>query len=228
MPNRTHPADRSRPETDTPAFACYAADLLRLEEIMPEPDLRKDLVASKLGFVVRAARRIARRYPGVGLDILDLIQEGNVALLQAVNEWLDHPPQSAHFHAFIAQWVDRALRQYADAAWRESARFCSLEEHWDEMCQVEAPGELEPEARPIQREEQEIVIAMLGSMDRRRRRVVALRFGLSDGRERTYEEIGQALGVSRVRAAQLMTSAKRILRHPSRAYKLMNVYQDLG
>ena len=81
MPDRMHSAGRSRPETDTPAFACYAADLLRLEEIMPEPDLRKDLVASKLGFVVRAARRIARRYQGADVNILDLIQEGNVALL---------------------------------------------------------------------------------------------------------------------------------------------------
>jgi RNA polymerase sigma factor (sigma-70 family) len=228
MPDRTRPAGRSRPETDTPAFACYAADLLRLEEIMPEPDLRKDLVASQLGFVVRAARRIARRYRGVGLDILDLIQEGNVALLQAVNEWLDHPPQSAHFHAFIAQRVDRALRQCADGAWRESARSCSLEEHWDELCQVEAPGELEPGARLIHREGQEVMIAVLGSLDRRRRRVVARRFGLLDGRERTYEEIGQALGVSRARAAQLMASATRILRHPSRACKLVDVYRDLG
>ena len=228
MPDKTRPSDRSESETDTPAFACYAADLLRLEETMPEPDLRKDLVASQLGFVVRAARRIARRYPGADLDISDLIQEGNLALLQAVDEWLDCPPRAAHFHTFIARKVERAIRLCADGAWRESAGSCSLEEHWDELCQVEAPGELEPAERLIHREEQEIVIAMLGSLDRRRRQVVALRLGFFDGRERTYEEIGQTLGVSRARAAQLMGSAKRILRHPSRACKLMDVYQRLG
>jgi RNA polymerase sigma factor (sigma-70 family) len=195
---------------------------------MPEPDLRKDLVVSKLGLVVRAVRRIARRYQGTDLDILDLIQEGNLALVQAVNEWLDHPPRSAHFQAFIAQRVYQALRECADGARRESASLCSLEEHWDELCQVEAPGELEPAERLIHREHQEAIIAMLGSLDRRRRKVVALRFGFYDGRQRTYEEIGQVMGVSRARAAQLMASATRILRHPSRACKLVDVYRDLG
>jgi RNA polymerase primary sigma factor len=203
------------------------ADLLRLEDIMPEPDLRQDLAASQLRFVVRAARRIARRYPGVDLDILGLIQEGNVALLQAVNEWLDCSPRSAHFHAFVARRVERAIRQCADGAWRESARSCSLEERWDELCQVEAPGELEPVERLIYREGQEATIATLGSLDRRRRKVVALRCGFSDGREMSFEEIGQAIGVSRTRAGQLMASARRILRHPIRARKLRDAWQGL-
>jgi RNA polymerase sigma factor (sigma-70 family) len=210
------------------ALDCYLADLLRLEEMAPEPDLRQDLVISRLKFVARAAQHVARRYSDAGLDILDLIQEGNLALLQAVNEWLDCPPKSAHFQRFIGQRVYQALRECADGAWRESAGSCSLEEYSDDLCQTEAPGDLGPEARLIYREGQEAMIKVLGSLDRRRRKVVALRCGFSDGRQKTYEEIGQVFGVSRTRARQLMASAERVLRHPIRSRKLKDAWPDLG
>lgn len=228
MPDEMNLTNRSAPEADTPAFAFYMADLLRVEETAPEPDLRQDLVIGKLEIVVRTARRIARRYPGVDLALSDLIQEGNLALLQAVNEWLDCPPRAAHFHTFIAQRVEKAIRLCADAARRESIRSCSLEEHWDDLCQVEAPRELEPEESLSYREGQETTMAVLGSLDRRRREVVALRCGFSDGQQKTYEEIGQAFAVSRTRARQLMASAERILRHPSRIWKLVEACQTLS
>ena len=227
MPDEMNLTNRSAPEADTPAFAFYMADLQRLEDIMSEPDLRQDLVIGKLGFVVRTARRIARHYPGVDLDLLDLIQEGNLALLQTVNEWLDCPPRAAHFHTFIARRVEKAIRQCADAAWRESARSCSLEGCWDELCEVEAPTELEPAERVIHREGQQVMITVIGSLDPRLRKVVALRCGFSDGQQKTYEEIGQAFGVSRTRVRQLMASAERILRHPIRSRKLRDAWPDL-
>ncbi|MBN1139144.1 MAG: sigma-70 family RNA polymerase sigma factor [Anaerolineae bacterium] len=227
MPDKTRPVGRSEPETNTPAFTFYMADLQRLEEIMPEPDLRQDLAASQLRYVVRVAQRIARRYPGVDLDFLDMIQEGNLALLQAVNEWLDCPPRAAHFHTFIARRVERAIRQCADGAWRESARSCSLEEHWDELCQLEAPRELEPEESLSYREGQETMMAVLSSLDRRRREVVTWRCGFSDGQQKTYEEIGQAFGVSRTRVRQLMASAERILRYPIRSRRLRDAWPSL-
>ena len=49
-------------------------------------------------------------------------------------------------------------------------------------------------------EGQQVTIAVLGSLDRRRRKVVALRCGFSDGQGMSFEEIGQAIGVSRTRA----------------------------
>lgn len=226
MPDEMNLTNRSTPEADTLAFSFYMADLLRVEETAPEPDLRQDLVIGKLGSVVRTAQRIARRYPGVDLALPDLIQEGNLALLQAVNEWLDCPPRAAHFHTFIARRVEKAIRQCADAVWRESARSCSLEGCWDELCEVEAPTELEPAECLIHREGQRIMIAMLGSLDRRLRKVAALRCGFCDGRQRTFEEIGREIGVSDARAGQLMASAKRILRHPIRSRKLRDFYCD--
>jgi RNA polymerase sigma factor (sigma-70 family) len=184
---------------------------------MPEPDPLKDLMARELEFVVRAAMRIARWYPCPDQDILDLIQEGNLALLQAVNRWLDRPPKSVYFHTFIARRVERALIRCAEAAQQESARTCSLEACWHKLCQIEAPAELEPAERLMRCEENEAAIAVLGSLNRRLRKVVALRCGLVDGRERTYEEIGSILNVSDVRAAQLMAAVRSIVSRRSRA-----------
>jgi RNA polymerase sigma factor (sigma-70 family) len=228
MPDRTSSPYRSGPQTNAPAFTRYVADLLRPARTAPEPGNRDDLVASQLGFVVRAARRVAQYHDGTDVDILDLIQEGNVALLQAVQEWLDRPAEAAHFHTFVAQRVYRALRQYVADARRENATRCSLEEQWEELCQVEAPAELDPLVRLVYRQHQEVMIAMLNSLEQKRKQVVALRCGFCDGQERTYQEIGEALGFSAGRAAQLMASVRRMWRHPTRIYKLRDVRQDLG
>jgi RNA polymerase primary sigma factor len=54
----------------------------------------------------------------------------------------------------------------------------------------------------------------------RERRVLQLRFGLSDGYERTLEEIGKRFGVTRERIWQIEARALHKLRHPSRSKKL--------
>jgi RNA polymerase primary sigma factor len=54
----------------------------------------------------------------------------------------------------------------------------------------------------------------------RERRVLQLRFGLLEGRERTLEEVGKRFGVTRERIRQIEAKALRKLRHPSRSKKL--------
>jgi RNA polymerase sigma factor RpoD-like protein len=66
----------------------------------------------------------------------------------------------------------------------------------------------------------EHVTAVLHSLTGRERRVLQLRFGLEDGRERTLEEVGKELNVTRERIRQIEVKALRKLRHPSRSRKL--------
>ena len=61
---------------------------------------------------------------------------------------------------------------------------------------------------------------MLKSLTPREERVIALRFGLEDGRARTLEELGREFNVTRERVRQIEAKALRKLRHPSRSKKL--------
>lgn len=60
----------------------------------------------------------------------------------------------------------------------------------------------------------------LGGLNPRERKVVELRFGLSDGMQRTLAEVGDELQISRERVRQIETEALRKLRRPTVRRKL--------
>ncbi|OGH57008.1 MAG: hypothetical protein A3I06_08300 [Candidatus Lindowbacteria bacterium RIFCSPLOWO2_02_FULL_62_12] len=59
--------------------------------------------------------------------------------------------------------------------------------------------------------------AVLKTLNAREEKVVRLRFGLDDGRERTLEEVGNMFNVTRERIRQIECKALKKLRHPVRA-----------
>jgi RNA polymerase primary sigma factor len=61
---------------------------------------------------------------------------------------------------------------------------------------------------------------VLASLTPRERRVLQLRFGLVDDQQRTLEDVGKRIGVTRERIRQIEATALRKLRHTSRSNKL--------
>ena len=61
---------------------------------------------------------------------------------------------------------------------------------------------------------------VLNTLTPREKKVLVLRFGLEDGRNRTLEEVGKEFNVTRERIRQIEAKALRKLRHPSRSKKL--------
>ena len=68
---------------------------------------------------------------------------------------------------------------------------------------------------------------ILGQLNEREQAVVRMRFGLLDDRsDRTLEEIGNALSVTRERVRQIESSAIKKLKHPKVGRNLKNYVES--
>lgn len=96
--------------------------------------------------------------------------------------------------------------------------------HLEDFIQDEEAGIPVDEAgRQLLRRE---LLNVLKSLTPREERVIALRFGLEDGRARTLEELGREFNVTRERVRQIEAKALRKLRHPSRAKRLRDYLDE--
>ena len=72
---------------------------------------RGDLVAANLRFVVK----IAHEYRGYKIPIGDLVQEGNIGLVQAVNKY--DPAKGCRLISYAVFWIRSAIQEYIMRNW---------------------------------------------------------------------------------------------------------------
>ena len=75
-------------------------------------DAARQLVIHHLRFVVH----IARSYSGYGLPVGDIIQEGNVGLMKAVNKF--DPNRGVKLVSFAVHWIKAEIHEYILKNWR--------------------------------------------------------------------------------------------------------------
>ncbi len=68
--------------------------------------------------------------------------------------------------------------------------------------------------------------SVLEELTEREQKVLALRFGLEDGRARTLEEVSKYFDVTRERIRQIEAKALKKLRHPAKAKRIKDYYED--
>jgi RNA polymerase primary sigma factor len=73
---------------------------------------------------------------------------------------------------------------------------------------------------------QEQLDAILHTLSDREKKVIQLRFGLTDGHARTLEEVGREFGVTRERIRQIESKTLSKLRHPSRSQRLRDYLDE--
>ena len=252
----------------------------RIGALMAEGDTsaRQKLIESNLRLVVSIAKHYTIK---TKIPLIDLIQEGNLGLMRAVDKW-DHK-RGYKFSTYATWWIKQAISKFIldnsrsirvpahiieqlsklnrvqkqlyqdlqrEPGVAEIAKEMGMQEKQIKylMTIVKEPVSIDqtindeedatmadliaddtivsPDVDIYRQEVSERVQNVLSTLDAREAEVISMRYGLSDNKPKTLEEVGLHFGVSKERIRQIEEKALTKLRHPMRAGMLRECLED--
>ena len=189
------------------------ADLDEVERLQGEAlAVKNQIIRANLRLVVS----IAKKNVGQADNLFERISDGNISLIRAVEKF-----DFARGNKFstYASWaiIRNFSRTIRDENHRRD-RFVTGQEITFEA--AADPREEERETETFRAQNQEVVHGILGRLDERERKILISRFGIGDSGERTLEDLGRELGITKERVRQIEARAQSKLRKIAAEEKL--------
>ena len=174
-----------------------------------DPAARDELITHNLRLVVY----LAKKYEGSGVPSEDMVSIGTIGLIKAVNTFT--PERSIKLATYASRCIGNEILMYL----RKSSNR-RQEASIDEPLNVDGDGNelllsdiLGSDANAVSQQleqdaERAVLRRAVAALSARERQIMELRFGLTDGVERTQKEAADALGISQSYISRL---EKRII-----------------
>ncbi|MBQ7723707.1 MAG: sigma-70 family RNA polymerase sigma factor [Selenomonadaceae bacterium] len=220
-----------------PLLTAQEFHMLLLRAADGDEDAQSELVNANLRLVVN----IARNYIGHGAAFSDLIQEGNIGLMKAVKKF--STKGSATFIEYAEECIEaaivRGLREMEHTA-QVSLDTPIDERTYNDRDKFAVEGDfvegltladfVEDSKTPTHFERvnhsqmRELLREVLNTLPPYEKKVLALRFGLEDGRIHSVDEVARIFKVSGNTIKTVETKALKKLRQPTCSAKLKDFY----
>ncbi len=219
-----------------PLLSAQKFHTLLIRSAQGDEDAQTELVNANLRLVVE----VAKNYVGHGTAFSDLIQEGNVGLIKAVKKF--STKGSATFTEYAEECIEAAIARSLRET--EQTTQISLDTPVDERAYVardkfaiegdyvegltladfvedETPTHFD---RLSFSQLREILGEALETLSAHEKKILALRFGLEDGRTHSIDEVAKIFKVGTENIRQAETKALKKLRQHERTTKLREFY----
>ena len=203
----------------------YLQDISKYPQLSPPEELtlaqrarqgdaeaREQLIHAHLLMVVN----IARQYQRPGVEMLDLIQEGNIGLIKAVDMF--DPAQGNRLSTLAFYWINKHIQRFLnhepddlvslDMEIYDGSETLLLSDTIEDRPSLLGGQTIPPIDAVMEHEElQRQVREILSRLPKREREVLRLLYGVDLRRSYTVSEVAKMLRLSKVRVCQLRDRA---------------------
>ena len=178
----------------------------QIEKLYDESVATKNrIVSANLRLVVS----IAKRYVGRAADFFELVSDGNVSLIRAVEKF--DISRGNRLSTYASWAIMKNFARTIPAEFRRQDRFRTSHSEMFSTTEDARADQYEQESAQLRRESH--VKKILDRLDEREQQIVTSRFGLIRGQEPlTLQQVGAAMGVTKERIRQIQSRAMGKLR----------------
>ena len=181
---------------------------------------KNEILEANLRFVFD----IAKHYTGRGVPISELISDGNMGLLRAIEKFDES--KDVKFISYAVWWIRRAMLESIKR--RNAINFVEIEPNTDNDSSMDKKlieddeddvsfnndfsNENDEKSIEVSDNQRNIITSLIGTLSDRERDIVENYYGINDKKELTLTDIGKKYNLSSERVRQIKLNAIRKLR----------------